>query len=127
LQKKIKIVFQFGSYSTPVWLLGQGLLISNYFTPSRPGWQMLDIAKLKLNSASLVELWLGLSLAKMKYAKENAQNTQCYICPKEKLNLEAVILIFLALHLHIHNINIKQAGGELCQAQAKLASLLRVS
>jgi hypothetical protein len=36
------------------------------FPAEQAGGRMLDIAKLKLNSASLVELGLGLSLAKSK-------------------------------------------------------------
>jgi hypothetical protein len=54
---KISKIFQFGSYSTPVWLLGQVLQIPNYFTTSpdgRPaGWPGAGGNKIKANSAQL--------------------------------------------------------------------------
>jgi hypothetical protein len=32
ISKTIEVVFRVGSYFTPVWLLGQDILISSYFT-----------------------------------------------------------------------------------------------
>jgi hypothetical protein len=69
ISKKMWVVFHFRSYSTPVWLIGQVLRISSYFTTSPDGWVaarpagwVLEETKLRLTQPSLVELGLGLSL-----------------------------------------------------------------
>ena len=122
ISKKIEVIFRFESYFTPVWLLGQVLLISSYFTTSpggRPGGRaagraagrMLDIAKLKLNSASLVELGLGPSLAKWYFPSQVAVVIYMVIWPWQiPLKVISYALTWTYLKLKVESLHCKTFG-----------------